>query len=41
MIIDVDDALDEWFAGPEADDPHPSDEYVAFSAMRMVADAIL
>jgi hypothetical protein len=40
MIIDVDDMLDAWLAGPEADDPHPSDEYVAFSAMRMVTDAI-
>lgn len=40
MIIDVDDVLDEWLAGPEADHPEPSDEYVAFSAMRMAADAI-
>ena len=40
MIIDVDDLLDDWLAGPEADNPDPSNEYVAFSAMRMVADAI-
>jgi hypothetical protein len=32
-----DSALDEWLAGPEADNPNPSDEYVAFSAMRMAA----
>jgi len=30
--------LDEWLAGPEARSPQPSDEYVAFSAMRMAAD---
>ncbi|WP_439629613.1 hypothetical protein [Gemmata sp.] len=34
----VDDELDEWLAGPEAAAPNPSPEYVAFSAMRMVAD---
>lgn len=35
-----DDLLDEWLAGPEADDPSPSDEYLAFSTMRMAADAV-
>lgn len=33
-----DDLLDEWLAGPEADSPTPSAEYLAFSAMRMAAD---
>lgn len=37
-IIDrIDDELDEWLAGPEADAP-PSAAYIAFSAMRMAAD---
>lgn len=30
--------LDAWLAGPEADSDSPSDEYVAFSAMRMAVD---
>jgi hypothetical protein len=30
--------LNAWLAGPEADNPEPSDEYIAFSAMRMAAD---
>jgi len=34
------DELDEWLAGPEADEGNPSDEYVAFSAMRMARDFI-
>lgn len=38
VVAAADDLLDEWLAGPEAYDPDPSDEYVAFSAMRMVAD---
>lgn len=33
-----DDDLDSWLAGPEASGPEISDEYVAFSAMRMAAD---
>jgi hypothetical protein len=33
-----DDDLDDWLAGPEADGPEFSEEYVAFSAMRMAAD---
>jgi hypothetical protein len=32
--------LDEWLAGPEAVGPYYSDEYVAFSAMRMAADGV-
>jgi len=35
VIASIDNALDEWLAGPEADVPNPSDEYVAFSAMRL------
>jgi hypothetical protein len=37
VVAAFDSALDEWLAGPEAHNPHPSDEYVAFSAMRMAA----
>ncbi|WP_431512421.1 hypothetical protein [Variovorax sp. DAIF25] len=33
------DALDEWLAGPEAIGPGWTDEYIAFSAMGMAADA--
>ncbi len=36
----IDDQLDEWLAGPEADRFPPTPEYVAFSAMRMAADYI-
>lgn len=32
------EALDRWLAGPEAKGPQYSDEYIAFSAMRMAAD---
>lgn len=32
------DALDEWLAGPEADGPDYSAEYIAYSAMRMASD---
>jgi len=31
-------ALDQWLAGPEADEPTLSDEYIAFSCLRMAAD---
>ena len=31
-------AFDEWLAGPEADGPTFSDEYIAFSNLRMAAD---
>jgi hypothetical protein len=34
------DELDDWLAGPEADSPGPSEEYIAFSAMRMAADGV-
>jgi hypothetical protein len=33
-----DDQLDDWLAGPEADAPPFSAEYLAFSATRMAAD---
>lgn len=32
------DAFDEWLAGPEAKGPQYSQEYVAFSCLRMAAD---
>ena len=32
------DAFDEWLAGPEADGPKFSPEYIAFSCLRMAAD---
>lgn len=32
-----DDAFDEWLAGPEADGPEWSQEYIAFSCLRMAA----
>jgi hypothetical protein len=38
-IIDLhENQLDHWLAGPEANDPNPSAEYLAFSAMRMASD---
>ncbi len=38
-IIELyEDPLDEWLAGPEVDGPHHTEEYLAFSAMRMAAD---
>jgi len=33
-----DDEFDLWLAGPEAAGPEYSDEYIAFSALRMAAD---
>jgi hypothetical protein len=39
-IASFDDELDDWLAGAEADSPSPSQEYVAFSAMRMAADFV-
>lgn len=39
-LAEHDDLLDEWLAGPEADGPEFSDEYVAFSAMRMGVDCL-
>jgi len=38
VIEEIDDELDEWLAGPEAESANPSQEYVAFSAMRMAVD---
>jgi hypothetical protein len=38
VVAAHDDAFDEWLAGPETDGPVFSDEYTAFSALRMVAD---
>lgn len=32
------DLLDDWLGGEEANNPNPSREYLAFSAMRMAAD---
>jgi hypothetical protein len=40
VVAAFDDALDEWLAGPEADNPTPTDEYIAFCAMGMAADSI-
>lgn len=40
MVLNHDDLLDEWLAGPECYGPSYSDEYIAFSAMRMSADAL-
>jgi len=37
-IEECDDEFDLWLAGPEADGPEYSDEYIAFSALRMAAD---
>ena len=37
-ILQHDDQLDAWLAGPESYGPEFSDEYIAFSAMRMAAD---
>src|SRR5215471_1529005 len=32
------DLLDDWLGGPESYDPNPSEEYIAFSCMRMAAE---
>ena len=37
-IKEWDDDFDSWLAGPEAAGPEFSDEYIAFSALRMAAD---
>jgi hypothetical protein len=39
-LAEYSDLFDEWLAGPEADGPEFSDEYVAFSAMRMGVDCM-
>ena len=38
LCEEKDDELDDWLAGPESDGPRFSDEYIAYSAMRMAAD---
>jgi hypothetical protein len=38
VVARFDKDLDEWLAGPEADQPDLSNEYVAFTALRMAAD---
>ena len=39
-LAQYDDLFDKWLAGPEADGPEFSDEYIAFSAMRMGVDCL-
>ena len=34
-VLALDHLFDEWLAGPEADGPKFSDEYIAFSCLRM------
>jgi hypothetical protein len=38
IVAQYDDVLDEWLAGPEAQNTSPSKEYLAFTHMRMAAD---
>jgi hypothetical protein len=40
FLADYDDELDAWLAGPEADSPTPTNEYVTFSCLRMAADEV-
>jgi hypothetical protein len=37
-VLDHDELLDAWLAGPESSGPTFSNEYILFSAMRMAAD---
>lgn len=37
-IVDHNDLLDAWLAGPESSGPSFTNEYIMFSAMRMAAD---
>ena len=37
VVRQFNDELDKWLAGEESYSPRPSDEYVAFSVMRMAA----
>ena len=39
-VYSLEDALEDWLAGPEAQSQNPSPAYVAFSAMLMAADSI-
>jgi hypothetical protein len=41
IVISFEDTLEEWLAGPEADNPNPTKAYVAFSSMLMASDEIL
>lgn len=38
VVTQYEDEIDEWLSGPESNKTKPSDEYIAFSAMRMVVD---
>ncbi len=38
VVRQFDDDLDTWLAGPEAEQNSFTDEYIAFSAMRMAGD---
>ena len=38
LVRTYDDAFDAWLAGPEAEGPKFSDEYIAFSCLRMASD---
>jgi hypothetical protein len=40
VVQEHDDLLDDWLAGPEAESAEPSEEYLAFTTMRMAADGI-
>jgi hypothetical protein len=40
VVAVFDNAMDDWLAGPEANGTTFSDEYIAYSAMRMAADFI-
>ena len=38
FLSDYDSSLESWLAGPEADNPTPTAEYIAFSCLLMAAD---
>jgi hypothetical protein len=40
VVSTFDDAFDDWLAGPEAAGPNFSEEYIAFTALRMAADFV-
>jgi len=40
VVLAHDDAFDEWLAGPEANGPGFTPEYIAFSCLRMAADGV-
>lgn len=37
-VLNYEDELDDWLAGPESTAEEPTEEYVAFSALRMAVD---